>query len=202
MPLWQPYLDLLRGHNYRDRPHQALLEHWRRWGIGAEVSSQDGAKSACCHLLGRLKLSTVAVLGRNIGEYGLHFTPEEFRAAGYHLTEVFPAEAALDGLALPDELGMAALLAADHAHAVAPPRVPLALHRTWPAQPLPLDATAVVTLLYRTLLGREPDEGGLTAHVSMLDQGVCDLPQMVRGFLDSREFREMLGSAGLSPPQA
>ena len=97
-PLWQGYLELLHGRNYRDRPQQPILEHWSQQGAGVEVSSQDGAKVACCQLLGRLRLSTVAVLARNIGEYGLHFVPEDYRAAGFHLTQLFPAEAPLEAV--------------------------------------------------------------------------------------------------------
>lgn len=200
-PLWQGYLDLLSGHNYRDRPHRLILEHWWRQGSGATVSSQDGAKVACAQALGRLRLCTVAVLGRNIGETGLHCTPEDFRAGGYHQTQMFPAEAPLDGLALPDEPAMAALLAADQDAGQAMRRVPPQLRRSWPEQELPLDAAALVTLLYRTLLGREPDEGGLAAHVRELDQGLSSPAQLVQGFLESPEFKDLLGSVGLRPPE-
>jgi hypothetical protein len=201
-PLWQPYLALLRGQNYRDRPHQAVLEHWWHQGVGVTVSSQDGGKVACCQLLDRLRLSTVAVLGRNIGEYGLHFTPEAYCDAGYHLTQMLPAEAPLGGMVLPDAAGMAALLAEDRAVARTLPGVPPALRRSWPAQTLPLDAAGLVTLLYRTLLGREPDSTGLAAYSQRLEQGEIDTAQLVVGFMDSREFKAMLGSVGLHPPPA
>ena len=200
-PLWQDYLALLAGRNYRDRPHQLIQEHRWRQGAGVEVSSQDGAKVACCQVLGRVRLNTVAVLARNIGEYGLHFVPEDFRSAGYHLTQMLPLDAPLEALALPDEAGMAALLAADRAEAQAGHRVPPPLRRVWPPQALPLDAAGLVTLLYRTLLGREPDPSGLAAHVQELDQGQCDPTQLAQGFLQSDEFKQMLGHVGLSPPQ-
>ena len=183
-PILAPYLDLLRDHNYRDRPHMPILEHWWRQGVGAEVSSQDGAKVACARLLGRLR----------------HCTPEVYQAAGFHRTQLFPAEAPLDGLVLPDAAGMAALLAADQADARAQLRVAPEFRLAWPAQALPLDAAGLVTLLYRALLGREPDDGGLADHVRELDEGACSPAQLVQGFLQSAEFKNLLGSVGLAPP--
>jgi hypothetical protein len=190
-PILAPYLDLLRGSNYRDRPHQAILEHWWRIGGGATVSSQDGAKAVACQLLGRLRLVTVAVLGRYIGEVGLHFSPAEFRAAGFHLTQCYPAEAALHDLKLPDEAGLTALLAAEQARALECRGVAPVLRLNWPAQPLPLEAEALVTLLYRTLLGREPDAAGLEVHVRQLQSGFFSPAQMVQCFLESAEFKEV-----------
>jgi hypothetical protein len=180
---------------------QKVLEHWWRQGAGVEVSSQDGAKVACCQVLGRLRLSTVAVLARNIGEYGLHFVPEDYRAAGYDRTEVLPTEGPLDGLAVPDEATMAALLELDRAEARAAHRVPPPLRRVWPPQSLPLDATGLVTLLYRGLLGREPDPVGLAAHVQGLEEGLSHPAQLLLGFLDSDEFKILLGHVNLRPPQ-
>ncbi len=195
-PVLAPYLDLLRGCNYRDRPHQQILEHWWRQGAGVSVSSQDGAKLATCQLLGRMRLSTVAVLARNIGEVGLHFSPEGYRAAGFHLTQCYPAEAPLADIELPDDAALEAMLAAEQALAAERRGVPAPLRPAWPAQPLPLDAVGLVRLLYRTLLERDPDDAGLAAHAELLETGQSDPAQVIQGFLDSSEFRDVLGNRG------
>ncbi|TIP81147.1 MAG: DUF4214 domain-containing protein, partial [Mesorhizobium sp.] len=46
-----------------------------------------------------------------------------------------------------------------------------------------------VTLLYRTLLGREPDGQGLSDYVSKLDRGEASGEQLVAEFIHSHEFR-------------
>lgn len=51
------------------------------------------------------------------------------------------------------------------------------------------EATQIVTLLYQSLLGRDPDQDGLTSKVAALASGKRTLPQLLREFMDSPEFR-------------
>lgn len=56
-------------------------------------------------------------------------------------------------------------------------------------QPVGLGNAQFVTLLYRTLLGREPDGHGLSAYVSRLDSDEASGEQIVAEFIHSYEFR-------------
>jgi Tol biopolymer transport system component len=58
----------------------------------------------------------------------------------------------------------------------------------------PLNNTAFVTQLYRNVLDREPDAGGLAANVNALNAGALTRTQIVTGFSESAEF-----TAGTSP---
>jgi hypothetical protein len=46
---------------------------------------------------------------------------------------------------------------------------------------------------YRLLLGREPDEGGWTSHLAMLEANPRSTVDLARGFFGSREFIERFG---------
>ncbi len=56
-------------------------------------------------------------------------------------------------------------------------------------QPVGLGNAQFVTLLYRTLLGREPDGHGLSTYVSRLDSDEASGEQIVAEFIHSYEFR-------------
>lgn len=57
-----------------------------------------------------------------------------------------------------------------------------------------LDNTAFVTMLYQTVLGREPDEPGLKDWVSKLDNKTSTRKSIYDGFADSQEFAEIVAS--------
>jgi Ca2+-binding EF-hand superfamily protein len=48
-----------------------------------------------------------------------------------------------------------------------------------------------VTTLYRHLLGREPDQGGLTSHVQALSRGNVDV--IIDSLIDSQEYQQQFG---------
>lgn len=52
------------------------------------------------------------------------------------------------------------------------------------------DATQIVTLLYQTLLGRDPDRDGLEQKVGALVAGRRTVAQLIRDFAESAEFRD------------
>lgn len=57
-----------------------------------------------------------------------------------------------------------------------------------------LDNTAFVTMLYQTILGREPDAPGLQDWVSQLDKKIKTRESIFNGFADSKEFAEIVAS--------
>lgn len=87
-PYVDQYLDLVRGVDYRDRPHDKIAALYARWGVPVKTSSQDTAKSIACHLTGSVKIKTYPVFGQYIGREGLHATPRLYEASGFHLTQV------------------------------------------------------------------------------------------------------------------
>ena len=189
-PIIDPYLDLLRGANYRDRPDQRVLEYFWGLGIGVRGTSQDAAKTAACLLLGRVQLRCAAVLARYVGDEGLHMSKQLFINLGYADTQLFPADMPLEDFILPSDAELDALLAARRAEAEGlrgkVPKAP----RAWPPQPLPLDAAGVVTLFYRGVLGREPDETGFANNLAALQRGDCSPAQLLASFIASAEFRD------------
>ncbi len=61
-----------------------------------------------------------------------------------------------------------------------------------------LDNTGFVTLLYRNVLGRAPDEGGLANWVGQLGSGNLNRQQVVLGFSESEEFRKQTATSSLA----
>ncbi len=56
----------------------------------------------------------------------------------------------------------------------------------------PQDAAGLIAELYRGLLGREPDQAGLTGHAARLVGG-ASLAEVIKVFLNSQEFRGRMG---------
>jgi hypothetical protein len=52
-----------------------------------------------------------------------------------------------------------------------------------------LDNSAFVSLMYRLLLDREPDGGGMAIHVDQLKQGTADRADIARSIIESGEFQ-------------
>ena len=61
----------------------------------------------------------------------------------------------------------------------------------------PLDNAAFVTAMYETIFGREPDEAGLSAWVSVLENG-CTRKKVLGGFLNSDEMKRLCTSYGIT----
>lgn len=55
-----------------------------------------------------------------------------------------------------------------------------------------------VKVLYRTFMGREAEESGLTAWVQVLDSGREDRRKVLEGFSDSAEFAQIMAGYGLN----
>jgi hypothetical protein len=62
----------------------------------------------------------------------------------------------------------------------------------------PLSNEEYVTAMYHTIFGREPDANGLSAWVSVLEQG-CTRKKILEGFLNSKEMRKLCVGMGVEP---
>jgi hypothetical protein len=60
----------------------------------------------------------------------------------------------------------------------------------------PLDKEAYITALYRVIFNREPDEAGLKAWLSVLNNGSSG-KKVLAGFLNSHEFKSLCDSLGI-----
>ena len=60
----------------------------------------------------------------------------------------------------------------------------------------PMDDEEYVAAMYETILGREPDQGGFDAWVSVLKRG-CTRGKILEGFLNSPEMGAICGSMGV-----
>ena len=79
----EPYLDLVRGQNYRDRPHDRIRANFHSLGYPAIPTSQDAAKAVACLATGTARINCFPCLARYVGELGLHMTATKFREDGY-----------------------------------------------------------------------------------------------------------------------
>ncbi|MDQ2650833.1 MAG: glycosyltransferase [Actinomycetota bacterium] len=98
-PLMSQYYRLVLGKDYQERPHPAIRELFRSWGVPVEPSSQDSAKSAASLAMGALKVTSGPCLGRYIGELGVHMRPENFARDGWGKTQLWT-----DPLPAPDPI--------------------------------------------------------------------------------------------------
>lgn len=88
-PWMQQYLQHVESIDYRSRDHAAIRALFASWGFGCPATSQDAAKTMACILTGSVKVNTRIVLGRYIGEVGLHATATLFEERGYKNTMMF-----------------------------------------------------------------------------------------------------------------
>jgi hypothetical protein len=88
--LTRDYTALLEGCDYRDRPLERIAAWYVRLGWPPLPTSQDIAKSAALNTLGLVRVSSVAICARYIGEVGQHYTPDEFRRLRFGEVAVFP----------------------------------------------------------------------------------------------------------------
>jgi len=88
-PQVEQYLGHVRNIDYRTRDHGAIKALYASWGFDCPVSSQDAAKTLACVFTNTIKVNTRIVLGRYIGERGLHMDAELFAERGYSRTAMF-----------------------------------------------------------------------------------------------------------------
>ena len=88
-PYVAQYLVHVTDVDYRKRDHEAIRALFASWGFGCPASSQDSAKTMACVLTNSIKVNTRIVLGRYIGERGLHMSAATFEERGYSRTQMF-----------------------------------------------------------------------------------------------------------------
>jgi hypothetical protein len=83
------YMHMLDGVDYRDRPTLDIARWYADMGWPPMPTNQDLAKNIVLNTLGYMRLSTRAVLARNIGEIGQNYAPEEFARLGFSRAALF-----------------------------------------------------------------------------------------------------------------
>ena len=81
--LTRDYMDILSGHDYRDRPLDRIAAWYGRMGWPPLPTTQDIAKSAALNTLGLARIASVAACARYIGATGTHYNPDEFARLGF-----------------------------------------------------------------------------------------------------------------------
>jgi hypothetical protein len=168
------YADLraASGSNYA-----AAMQHWVSYGIheGRSGDPNDGGGAATCNLGPQGECSDLTALGNQ------PHTPENLVKYAYCLMLRRPADAG----------GLQNYTARLSGRTLLPKPLLGAFYQSAEFQNAntvtSLSATDFVTLLYRRLLLREPDAGGVATQVGALEAGMSRV-QLVRGFLDSDEF--------------
>ena len=87
------YHNVLRNIDYVDKDRHAdqIHEIHLKMGFPPHVISQDMMKIMANHKAGLVNINTVAVLGKYIGENGVHSNSEFYEASGFGSTDMYPA---------------------------------------------------------------------------------------------------------------
>jgi uncharacterized protein (TIGR02444 family) len=88
-PFVDPYLQLVRNIDYRQRDARAIYRLFSSWGMGCPGTSQDCAKHLACVANGAINLNTSVSLAKYIGAAGLHMDRGLFDFVGYDRTEMY-----------------------------------------------------------------------------------------------------------------
>ena len=91
-PVLEPYYKLVRGQDYRRRPHKQIRDLFQTWGFSKRETSQDSAKDIATNILGCCRVSTFFCLANYIGEKGTHSTAEHFAYKGYANTQIYQGD--------------------------------------------------------------------------------------------------------------
>ena len=193
-PILRAYRRLLWGADYRDRPQRRIKAFFHSFGYEPGGTSQDCATHLATLVLGRVRLRCVPCYGHYIGEHGLHFTPAAYEAMGFRTARLCPTPP--PRFKAPTETELSAMLEEQRLAAgrrlaspvPSPPPLPPA-----PELALPLDGPSLVRLLYRGLLGREPDTEGGRHHAEALLAGRTTPEALFHDFVSCREFKARHG---------
>lgn len=189
------YLDIVKGGDYNMRDGAKIQELFASWGFGCPGTSQDAAKTIACCADSVIKINTYVCNGAYIGATGVHMNPRMFAEWGYDRTAIYPDRvAAFEPL---DDRLYLAILREQLGGAGKPGTTPGAA--AGPAKPAPapaskpggsVTASDIVNALYRAILRRPADPGGLVQYSLMFDS--LPLPQAIQksaeDLLKSREF--------------
>lgn len=93
---WRPYYDeyvaLVSECDYRDRPHGAIVDLFKRRGWPSPGTTQDAARDMAIAAAGMQRVRAVVNRGISVGRRGQHFTPRQFSALGFDDQEPYVFE--------------------------------------------------------------------------------------------------------------
>ncbi len=87
------YLDLVRGHPYKDRDHGRIKAFYASRGWDCKFTSQDAARWIASLERNAVRLSTFTCHARYIGKHGVHFTPKRFANGKFSHTVMYDGPA-------------------------------------------------------------------------------------------------------------
>lgn len=176
-PILAEYRALVHGRDYRRRPNLAVRRLFYERGVPIVATSQDAAKAAATAFLSRVRINVELPLARYIGQSGVHFTPSVYRSLGFG--EQSPLAPDGDLVVVPPSDADIASLREEQSRGLDGFRSTLARHYGF--RPV---TRADVEVLYRVLLGREPE----SETVYEENVGRQLFVNLRRGIIDSEEF--------------
>jgi hypothetical protein len=186
-PALARFYGILDGVDYMFRDNAAIYGWYRELGFGAEVTSQDAAKTAISASLGVARVNTKACFARYIGEKGLHMSPERFEQLGFRATSAIETAAAEPmteaNLAwiIEEQRRMAKAHVENSAEYAAQRGIPL---KRWADRVVDEE---LATWAYRMLLLRDIES---SQRVEAIVQSERRLDDFVREIVNSAEFRK------------
>ncbi len=220
-PFVDEYLGVIANTDYQCRNHHEIVN----WFISKKVvpfaTSQDSVKGAFQAMTGATSLMTFCCFAQYIGKLGVHFREGDFEKHGFQNTQLYPSIP--DAFDWPTDEDIDSSIAKSQAQLV---RNVAAVERIFPfyknsakvsSEP-PLDAALqedkkegadvqqpdttkeadVVAELYRGILGREPDKGGLVSSVDILRAN--GLAATARTLIRSKEFQQITVRSNTGTP--
>lgn len=185
----QWYFEIIGRDDYRYRDHAEILAKYRELGIGRKTTSQDGAKSFITTKLGRSTICTRKSFLQLQRVLGTHVTADFFT----RLKPVTPGKARdISELSLSVAENEAIIKFQQEELAATPSentpdylRNLVIPDRNWNAQIL--DAEKII-LFYRLMLGRQPSESEINAHLA----GQYSVAEFRRLIFRSDEFIRLM----------
>lgn len=170
-----PYLELLQGIDYRDRPGEQIAAWRRTHAAGPDPTSQDDCKNLVSLRLGTVRLGTYANFATYIGSNGLHMNEDQFVHAGFHLMRQIPYQGT--PLRMPTDRELSDLLFCEVTARHLPQLCRAQTHR--------LDRS-LVRSAFRLFLGREPESEAVVQEKLSHEFPVV----LIYDLLTSWEFRD------------
>lgn len=180
-PILEEYYAIVVGRDYRERHHNQIRRLYHARGIPMVPTSQDSATEVATIALSRIKIMLQLPFGRYIGREGLHFNNEVFVTLGYdgELAEIPDVDLRLE------PIGQAQIdfIKADYYGWMVKVHAEELANRYG----LRLASRDEVTLLYRVLLGREPESEKVYRHA----EGRILFADLRNSIINSDEYKEI-----------
>ena len=187
----QGYLSIIREREYMKRDNDRINNYFHSYGFGVSGTSQDGAKDLASLVLGTTKIMCKACFGKYIGKVGTHSNIKLYDDTGYGNTELF--DLAPPRFDYPSPVQLQEWIRHQQAQGR---QIKDSQRASLPKiKDFTIDTSAVefVISLYRKLLNREADSGGLEHWVNYL-RGGKSLADLVGKMTESPEYKSKLKS--------